>query len=95
MYNLWVIKLWYSLGPEAALCEVHLVRVYCLSQLLPPAVWPDSSSLRTLTCAQFSCSREANPLNTELRLNDIYKCSSYLTGNTLRLRYRDQPVNAV
>jgi hypothetical protein len=27
--------------------------------------------------------------------NNIYKFSSYLTGNTLRLRYKDQPVNAV
>jgi hypothetical protein len=26
---------------------------------------------------------------------NIYKSSSYLTGNTLRLRYRAQPVNAV
>jgi hypothetical protein len=26
---------------------------------------------------------------------DIYKLSSYLTGNTLRLRYKAQPVNAV
>jgi hypothetical protein len=26
---------------------------------------------------------------------NIYKSSSYLTGNTLRLRYKAQPVNAV
>jgi predicted RNA-binding protein len=26
---------------------------------------------------------------------DIYKLSSYLTGNTLLLRYKAQPVNAV
>jgi hypothetical protein len=26
---------------------------------------------------------------------DIYKLSPYLTGNTLRLRYKAQPVNAV
>jgi hypothetical protein len=26
---------------------------------------------------------------------DTYKLSSYLTGNTLRLRYKAQPVNAV
>jgi hypothetical protein len=26
---------------------------------------------------------------------NIYKFSSYLTGNTLRLRYKAQPVNAV
>jgi hypothetical protein len=25
---------------------------------------------------------------------DIYKCSSYLAGNTLRLRYKAQQVNA-
>jgi hypothetical protein len=32
---------------------------------------------------------------TEFLLNNIYKLSSYLTGNTLRLRYKAQPVNAV
>jgi hypothetical protein len=26
---------------------------------------------------------------------NIYKCSACLTGNTLRLRYKAQPVNAV
>jgi hypothetical protein len=26
---------------------------------------------------------------------DIYKLSSYLTENTLRLRYKAQPVNAI
>jgi hypothetical protein len=31
----------------------------------------------------------------EVHLSKIYKFSSYLTGNTLRLRYKDQPVNAV
>jgi hypothetical protein len=33
--------------------------------------------------------------NTEFLLKNIYNFSSYLTGNTLRLRYKDQPVNAV
>jgi hypothetical protein len=28
-------------------------------------------------------------------LNNIYKSSPYLTGNTLRLGYKAQPVNAV
>jgi hypothetical protein len=32
---------------------------------------------------------------SEQFLTNIYKFSSYLTGNTLRLRYKDQPVNAV
>jgi hypothetical protein len=35
-----------------------------------------------------------NALTTESFLNDIYKFSSHLTGNTLRLRYKDEPVNA-
>jgi hypothetical protein len=30
-----------------------------------------------------------------LYLNNIYKFRSYLTGNILHLRYKDQPVNAV
>jgi hypothetical protein len=33
-------------------------------------------------------------LKSEL-LNSVYKFSSYLTGNTLRLGYKAQPVNAV
>jgi hypothetical protein len=37
----------------------------------------------------------ANTLKTALLLNNIYKSSPYLTGNTLRLRYKAQPVNAV
>jgi hypothetical protein len=36
-----------------------------------------------------------NPLRTEFLYNYIYKFSPYLTGNTLRLRYKAQPVNAV
>jgi hypothetical protein len=36
-----------------------------------------------------------NPLKTEFIHNFIYKFSSYLTGNTLRLHYKAQPVNAV
>jgi hypothetical protein len=36
-----------------------------------------------------------NPLKTEFLLSDIYRSSLYLTGNTLRLHYRAQPVNAV
>jgi hypothetical protein len=36
-----------------------------------------------------------NPLKKEFSLNFIQKFSSYLTGNTLRLRYKAQPINAV
>jgi hypothetical protein len=36
-----------------------------------------------------------NPLKTEFIHNYIYKFSSYLTGNTLHLRYKVQPVNVV
>jgi hypothetical protein len=38
---------------------------------------------------------EINPLNTEFLLNDIYKLRSYLTGNTLHLRFKDKLVNSV
>jgi hypothetical protein len=38
---------------------------------------------------------DIDPLKTTILLNCIYKFSSYLTGNTLRHRYKDQPVNAV
>jgi hypothetical protein len=36
-----------------------------------------------------------NPLKTEFLLNNIWRFSSYITGNTLRLRYKAQTVNAV
>jgi hypothetical protein len=36
-----------------------------------------------------------NPLKTDFLLNNIQKFSWYLTGNTLRLRYKGQRVNAV
>jgi hypothetical protein len=36
-----------------------------------------------------------NPLKMEFLPNNIYKSSSYHTGNTLRLHYKAQPVNAV
>jgi hypothetical protein len=36
-----------------------------------------------------------HPLKTEFLINNIYKFSSYLTGKTLRLRYKAQAVNAV
>jgi hypothetical protein len=39
--------------------------------------------------------RIINPLKTEFVLNNIQKFSLYLTGNTLRLHYKAQPVNAV
>jgi hypothetical protein len=39
--------------------------------------------------------RAFNPLKIYCLLNSTYKFSSYLTGNTLRLRYKAQPVNAV
>jgi hypothetical protein len=37
----------------------------------------------------------ASPAETELLLSSIYRLSSYLTGNTTRLRYRVKSVNAV
>jgi hypothetical protein len=32
---------------------------------------------------------------SEIHLNNVYKISLYLTGNTSRLRYKAQPLNAV
>jgi hypothetical protein len=37
----------------------------------------------------------AGPLIGGVHLNIIWRSSSYLTGNVLRLRYKDQPVNSV
>jgi hypothetical protein len=42
-----------------------------------------------------ACKVVLNPSKTEFLRNNIYKSSLYLTGNTLRLRYKAQPVNAV
>jgi hypothetical protein len=39
--------------------------------------------------------QDVKALGSEVHQNGIQKFSSYLTGNTLRLRYKDQPVNAV
>jgi hypothetical protein len=36
-----------------------------------------------------------NPLRTEVLLSNIQESSSYLTGNTLRFRYKAQQINAV
>jgi hypothetical protein len=36
-----------------------------------------------------------NPLKAEFLHNLIYKSSLYLTGNTIRFRYKDQTVNVV
>jgi hypothetical protein len=36
-----------------------------------------------------------NPLKTGVLLNNAQKFTSYVAGNTLHLRYKDQPVNAV
>jgi hypothetical protein len=35
------------------------------------------------------------PLKIEFLISNIYKFSSYLTGNTLRHRYKAKPVNTV
>jgi hypothetical protein len=49
----------------------------------------------TIKSGRLSCLEQTYPLKTEFVLHNIYKFSPYLTGNTLCLRYEDQPVNAV
>jgi hypothetical protein len=44
---------------------------------------------------KFLETRKHDPLKTEFLLSNIYKFSPYLKGSTLRLRYRNQPVNVV
>jgi hypothetical protein len=47
-------------------------------------------------CITFSVDKNSsNPLTTEFLKNFIQECSPYLIGNTLRLRYKAQPINAV
>jgi hypothetical protein len=36
-----------------------------------------------------------NHLKPEVHLSNIYKFNSYLTGNTIRLHNKNQPINAV
>jgi hypothetical protein len=56
---------------------------------------PGDSNLSLITATRSGGLYKLNPLRNEFLLNNIYKFSPYLTGNTLRLRYRDQSVNAV
>jgi hypothetical protein len=49
----------------------------------------------TCVCPFRSLPTVVNPLKTGFLLNNIYESSPYLTGNTLRLHYKAQPVNAV
>jgi hypothetical protein len=55
----------------------------------PHPDWYYLSTLRQIMLFYFK------HLKTQFLLNDIYKSSSYLTGNTLRLRYEDHQINAV
>jgi hypothetical protein len=55
-----------------------------------------SSQQHDSTVNPRNSSNRFNSQKTEFLLNNIYiKFSSYLRGNTLRLRYKDQLVNAV
>jgi hypothetical protein len=66
--------------------------------------WPEKPDILKYECRDscqskdFIPSRNAllfTPLKTEFLHNFINKSSLYLTGNSLRLRYKAQPVNAV
>jgi hypothetical protein len=46
-------------------------------------------------CDAIAIAFVVNLFKPEVLLNDIKEFSSYLTGNTLRLQYKAQPVNAV
>jgi hypothetical protein len=52
-------------------------------------------SLRAHSCMQAYIYLYLQFFRPEVRLNNICRHSSYLTGNTLHLRYKAQPVNAV
>jgi hypothetical protein len=56
---------------------------------------PMTVSLKRLRITEWCSCDTINPLKTEFLNKFIYKLSSYLTGNTLHLRYKAQPVNAV
>jgi hypothetical protein len=58
-------------------------------------VWPEKNHKAVVTELRWHDNVMDNPLKTEFLPNNIYKSSLYLTGNTLRLRYKAQPVNAV
>jgi hypothetical protein len=65
---------------------------------LYPRQWVPFSSpptTRRATVEVFDPNSTRDLYTEEFLKPNIYKFSSYLTGNTLCLRYRDQPVNAV
>jgi hypothetical protein len=68
-----------------------------LFNLLPSLFFLDIFQYAAESCCSKSSHRlvSFNPLKTEFLPNSIYKLSSYLTGNTLRLHYEAQPINAV
>jgi hypothetical protein len=61
---------------------------------LIPAAFPSHPSYSITSITFRKVVPVLNPLKTEFLLNNIYKSSPYLTGNTLRLHYKAQPVNA-
>jgi hypothetical protein len=58
------------------------------------AVTTRTTCILPVQCIYVSCDSHNSPLKTEFLLNNISKSNSYLTGNTLRLHYKAQPVNA-
>jgi hypothetical protein len=66
----------------------NTLRLRCKAQLV-------NARADAITYWRGDTERYINPLKTEFLLNDVYKSSPYLTGKTLRLRYKAQPVNAV
>jgi hypothetical protein len=58
------------------------------------ALRPSSGTTSLLLVVYLQFSEGLKPLKTKFLHNFIYKSSSYLTGNTLRLHFKAQQVNA-
>jgi hypothetical protein len=76
---------------------MHVSKVLISSFHTPVFVstWGDSSVFNTHLWQKLVVLTQFNPLKTEFLHNLIYKFSLYLTGSTLHLRYKNEPVDAV
>jgi hypothetical protein len=61
----------------------------------PLGAFPGFLHTAPSACGLLRLLSDLNPSNTEFILNNVYKFCLHLTGNTLRLHYKAQPVNAV
>jgi hypothetical protein len=93
-FILWFCELRRRVAAARVQSQVRLYEIRCGKKLQWGSCFP-STSVSPASSHYTNCSIFINSTKTEFLLDNIQKFSSYLTGNTLRLRYRDRSVNAV